>query len=129
VKSKERVTKNQEIFTPKWVVDKMLDEVSVEVFKNKDKTFADIACGDGNILVGILERRLQSGIDPETALYTLHGFDIMEDNVDMARNRLKSIALGSGQPLNETTVDLILLNNIKVVDSSLTYDFDTHNPL
>ena len=86
-----RVKKHSEFFTPKFLVDEMLDkleEAEYNIFSDASKTFLDPACGDGNFLANVLYRKVESGIDIETALGTIYGIDILEDNVELCRQRL-----------------------------------------
>jgi hypothetical protein len=91
-KSKERIKKTGEVFTPQWLVDQMLDELPQDLFVNPEKTFIDPACGDGNILVRVLRRKIEGGSTPLKALQTTYGVDLMEDNIQKCRRRLFSVA-------------------------------------
>ena len=57
VKSRERVKSYGEVFTPRHMVDKMLDLVANELEGPGfvDKTFLEPSAGDGNFLVAILQ--------------------------------------------------------------------------
>ena len=57
VKSKQRVADHGEVFTPPWLVDAMLDLVGEECDRI-DSRFLEPACGSGNFLVRILQRKL-----------------------------------------------------------------------
>ena len=57
IKSKQRVTDHGEVFTPSWMVDAMLDLVKAES-ERIDARFLEPACGSGNFLVRILQRKL-----------------------------------------------------------------------
>ena len=57
VKSRQRVADHGEVFTPKWLVDDMLDLVKDETARI-DSRFLEPACGSGNFLVPVLERKL-----------------------------------------------------------------------
>lgn len=83
-----RVKVTGEIFTPTDLVQEILDNLPADIFQNSKKTFLDPACGDGQFLGEVLIRKLENGIDFETALRTIYGIDIMEDNVDLCRERL-----------------------------------------
>ncbi len=64
IKSKERVQQHGEVFTPQWMVKKMLDVEGIkQACENIDATFLEPAAGDGNFLVAILERKLKSVTD------------------------------------------------------------------
>ena len=83
-----RVKANGEVFTPTWLVEEILDEMDQEMFMCPNKTFLDPSVGDGQFLSSVLYRKLQSGIDFEQALSTVYGVDLMEDNVELCRERL-----------------------------------------
>lgn len=83
-----RVKSTGEVFTPTELVQVVLDDLPQELFKDSTKTFLDPACGDGQFLSEILIRKVESGIDFETALSTIYGVDLMEDNVELCRERL-----------------------------------------
>jgi hypothetical protein len=57
IKSKQRVADHGEVFTPPWLVEKMLDLVKGET-ERIDSRFLEPACGSGNFLVPILQRKL-----------------------------------------------------------------------
>ncbi|KAB1647670.1 N-6 DNA methylase [Pseudoclavibacter sp. CFCC 14310] len=59
VRSRQRVADHGEVFTPRWLVDGMLDLVSDEAARI-DSRFLEPACGSGNFLVAVLERKLAS---------------------------------------------------------------------
>ena len=56
-KSKSRVRDHGEVFTPDFIVDDMLDLVKNET-ENIESRFLEPACGDGNFLIKVLERKL-----------------------------------------------------------------------
>ena len=57
IKSKERVNKFGEVFTPENIVKDMLDMDGVrECSYSLDKTFLEPSCGTGNFLVEIIAR-------------------------------------------------------------------------
>jgi type I restriction-modification system DNA methylase subunit len=86
----KRRKQTAEVFTPSWLVAQMLDKLPMEVW-TENKTFCDPACGNGNFLVAILERKLAKGHPPLEALRTIYGVDIMADNVAECRQRLLDI--------------------------------------
>ena len=57
VRSKQRVADHGEVFTPTWLVEAMLDLVKEET-ERIDSRFLEPACGSGNFLVRILQRKL-----------------------------------------------------------------------
>lgn len=99
VKSKDRVADRGEVFTAEREVKAMCDLVGNECLRI-DSRFLEPACGDGNFLAEILERKLEvvlkrykkNPYDYERysllAVGSLYGVDIMLDNVWDCRERL-----------------------------------------
>jgi hypothetical protein len=132
-RSKDRIKKTGEVFTPPWLVKEMLDALPQEVFTDSTKTFLDPAAGDGNFLVQVLQRKIDQGHNPLQALHTTYGVELMPDNVQECKRRLKSIALEALEEHQITdkillAIDKILDNNI-VCHDSLTWDYDAWQPL
>ena len=102
IKSRQRVADYGEVFTPQWVVNAMLDLVKSET-ERVDSRFLEPACGTGNFLIEILERKLRvvekrhCGSQSEYECYailatsSIYGIDILEDNVQECRRRLLDI--------------------------------------
>lgn len=99
IKSKHRVQKHGEVFTPSWMVQKMLDTPGVkEACENINATFLEPSAGDGNFLQAILERKLdavEKHFDQKNwksksliALSTIYGIELLEDNLEVARSRM-----------------------------------------
>ncbi len=112
-REKTRVKATGEVFTPTPLVEEILDKMDPESFKDPTKTFLDPSCGDGQFLASVLYRKLHSGIDFETALSTIYGVDLMDDNVELCRERL----LCGREDLRH-----IVERNI-VCHDALTYDY------
>jgi SAM-dependent methyltransferase len=101
-KSKQRVADHGEVFTSNREVNAMLDLVKQETDRI-DSRFLEPACGTGNFLVEILRRKLavvvsrykKSQLEYEryavTAITSIYGIDILEDNIIECRNRLFKI--------------------------------------
>jgi len=87
-RDKVRIKSNGEVFTPTPLVQEMLDQLPPELFSDPTKTYIDPCCGDGQFLGEVLIRKVGNGIDFEQALSTIYGVDIMQDNVDLCRERL-----------------------------------------
>jgi type I restriction-modification system DNA methylase subunit len=94
IKSKERVSKFAEVFTAKREVEAMCNLIPSEIWENIGSTFLEPACGNGNFLVEILERKLNRCENVEqglTALKSVYGIDIQQDNVEESKLRLFDI--------------------------------------
>lgn len=86
-----RVKVTGEVFTPTSKVQHIhdyLESLKPEIFTDPTKTFIDNSCGDGQFLGEVLIRKIENGIDFKTALGTIYGVDLMEDNVELCRERL-----------------------------------------
>ena len=87
-RDKSRIKDTGEIFTPTELVQQVLDHLDPESFKDSNKTFLDPTCGDGQFLSEVLIRKVENGSTMEQALSTIYGVDLMQDNVDLCRERL-----------------------------------------
>ena len=87
-RDRARVKATGEVFTPTPLVQEILDTLDPTLFTDPTKTFLDPSCGDGQFLGEVLIRKMENGIDFETALGTIYGVDLMEDNVELCRERL-----------------------------------------
>lgn len=102
IKSKTRVADHGEVFTPQWMVEAMLDLVKGET-ERIDSRFLEPACGSGNFLVRILQRKLvavelkygQSDFERRhyalLALMCLYGIELLPDNIAECRANLLGI--------------------------------------
>lgn len=87
-RDKLRIKATGEVFTPTELVIQILDSMPQELFSDPTKTFCDPSCGDGQFLSEVLIRKVESGIDFETALSTIYGVELMADNVKLCHDRL-----------------------------------------
>lgn len=90
-REKERITKNGEVFTPSVLVKRLLDKIPEEKWKDPNATFLEPCCGNGQIVIGMLERRISSGVSPIIALQTLFGVELMQDNIDLCKARIRDV--------------------------------------
>ena len=100
--SKRRVTDHGEVFTNQREVKAMLELVKHETERIESK-FLEPACGTGNFLAEVLERKLQvvkmryGKVQLEyernavLAISSIYGIDILEDNIQECRDRLFNI--------------------------------------
>jgi len=124
IKSKERSNAHGEVFTPSWLVDEMLDKLPEDQWTDSSKTFIDPACGNGNFLVEVVRRKIESGAQPLHALMTTYGVDIMPDNITECQQRLVRVAYElSGADNIPVTFSLAVRRNIKLGDT-LSFEID-----
>lgn len=110
VKSRHRVKTYGEVFTPRHMVDRMLNLVREELETGPDfvaKTFFEPSAGDGNFLVAILRRKLHA-IEkrypaeewPQESLFamaSIYGVELLEDNHQDAKAIMLAEFLGFHQ--------------------------------
>ena len=102
IKSQKRVADHGEVFTPPWMVEAMLDLVKDET-ERLDSRFLEPACGSGNFLVRILQRKLAAvevkfgRSDFEKRQYALlalmctYGIELLADNIAECRANMLEI--------------------------------------
>jgi hypothetical protein len=112
IKSKRRVADHGEVLTPGWLVEKMLDLVKGETGRI-DSRFLEPACGSGNFLVPILQRKLAAvetkygTSDFERRHYALlavmctYGIELLADNITECRANMLEV-FADYLNLNET---------------------------
>ncbi|MBW7964140.1 DNA methyltransferase [Bradyrhizobium sp. BR 10261] len=102
IKSKKRVADHGEVFTPHWMVEVMLDLVKGET-ERVDSRFLEPACGSGNFLVKVLQRKLttvelkfgKSEFEKRhyslLSLMCIYGIELLADNIAECRANLLEI--------------------------------------
>jgi len=101
-RSKQRVADHGEVFTPAWLVEDMLNLVKDES-ERIDARFLEPACGSGNFLVKVLQRKLaaveikysKAPFEREHfavfSLMCVYGIELLPDNIAECRNNLLAI--------------------------------------
>lgn len=135
-KSKERVRNLAEVYTNKREIDAMLN-LTKNLSERIESRYLEPACGNGNFLVEILKRKLQTVKEKYKkqndfefytlkALSNIYGIDICEENIYEAKTRLHSLILEYYSFSQNTkkpnsgfyeSVDFILDKNIQVGDT------------
>lgn len=99
VVSKQRVADHGEVYTAKREVNAMLDLVKEET-ERIDSRFLEPACGTGNFLVEILNRKMEAvrrkhaknryeyDLASAQAVSSMYGVELLPDNVEVCRQRL-----------------------------------------
>ena len=97
--SKQRVADHGEVYTAKREVNAMLDLVKEET-ERIDSRFLEPACGTGNFLVEILNRKMEAvhrkhaknrheyDLASAQAVSSMYGVELLQDNVETCRQRL-----------------------------------------
>lgn len=102
IKSRKRVADHGEVFTPAWLVDAMLNLVKDES-ERIDSRFLEPACGSGNFIVNVLQRKLavveckfgKSDFEKQhyalLALMCIYGIELLPDNIAECRANMLEI--------------------------------------
>jgi len=141
IRSKRRVADHGEVFTPQWLVEKMLDLVKGET-ERIDSRFLEPACGSGNFLVPVLQRKLAAAeakfgrSDFERRHYALlsvmctYGIELLADNIAECRANMLEV-FADYLNLNETdelylAVSYVLSQNLVHGDALTMRTHDGH---
>lgn len=147
IKSKSRVQKHGEVFTPEWMVKMMLSEPAIQAkLKDIRATFFEPSVGEGAFVTEILHQKLNH-VDEissrsnwiENALWvvaSIYGIELLTDNLIIAKQNLIEVLIEHYQnfyqkELSKNT-DLyksaryIIDNNI-VQGNALTYLNNSNN--
>ena len=79
--------KHGAVFTPKEIARKM----AYLIPEDKLHSVLDPACGSGNLLVAVVNRRLKLGHSPEDISNGIHGYDIQPHYIEQCRTRLQKL--------------------------------------
>jgi hypothetical protein len=102
IRSKKRVADHGEVLTPPWLVENMLDLVKGET-ERIDSRFLEPACGSGNFLVPVLQRKLAAveikfgKTEFERRQYSLlavmcaYGIELLADNIAECRANMLEV--------------------------------------
>lgn len=129
VKSKQRVADHGEVFTPAWMVEAMLDLVKAET-ERIDSRFLEPACGSGNFIVQIVQRKLaavelrygQSDFERQhyalLALMSIYGIELLADNIAECRANVLAVF---AQHLDISPADHLYLAATHVLTQNLVH--------
>ena len=132
MRSIERKNELGEVFTPPTLIKEIISNMREDSF-NIDKTFFDPTCGNGNILIYVLQYKFKIHRDKLNEdivlriLSSIYGVDIMPDNVLDSRKRLYKLTIKLLERLdieiNKMKIIEILKKNIRLGDV-MEYDYN-----
>lgn len=147
IKSRKRVSDFGEVFTDGKEAEAMLDLVSEKSYQI-ETTFLEPSCGNGNFLIAILKRKLNTIINKYSddkflfevqslvAVSSIYGIDIQKDNIEESRKRLLCTLINIVNNVFKEQPSQGFLKGIKFVlkrnlicGDFLTYKLDNGNPL
>lgn len=129
IKSKQRKLDHGEVFTPGWLVENMLDLVKGET-ERIDSRFLETACGSGNFLVPVLQRKLaaveakfgKSHFERQQyallGLMCAYGIELLADNIAECRANMLDVF---AEYLNLNQTDELYLAAFYVLSQNLVH--------
>ena len=78
----------------------------------------DPCCGNGNMLIEALRRKLARGSSALQALSTIYGLDIMADNIEECRARMLQVVEDAGVEVKGEHI-VAVSKNIKWLDTKI----------
>lgn len=121
-KSKERVSEFGEVFTPEHIVLDMIKLIPDDKWCDKSFIVLEPTCGNGNFVVEVIQKKIDSGLKLYNALNTTFGMDIMYDNIQECIDRiLFRFIIGQVPKKQYPLLTSVIINNIFVVSDSLEY--------
>ena len=129
IRSKKRVADHGEVFTPRWLVERMLDLVVGET-ERIDSRFLEPACGSGNFLIPVLQRKLaaveakfgRSAFERRhyalLGLMCCYGIELLEDNITECRANMlevfaEHLSLAEADELHRAASFVLALNLVQ----------------
>lgn len=112
-RSDERIKETQEVFTPKELVERMIDDIPLSTLQDPNSTFIDNSAGCGNFIVALKDRLCLYHSEEHVINNMLYAVELMEDNHKELCQRL-------GIPISHPHY---------VCHDALTYDYSFGEPV
>ena len=110
-----------QVWTPYSIIERMMDKLDNEIWKDEKKTALDPTMGAGNIIIGILYRRIvENKQDPIVALRNTYGVELDQDTLNYAKERVKKFM----SHFTKTNVTKIIDHNFVCSD---IFEWDCEN--
>ena len=115
IKSKDRVQKHGEVFTPKWLVDQMIEIPGIkEKAEDIFATFLEPSAGEGAFLTAIEEIKLEHvkakyrgaswDVHALWAISSIYGIEYLEDNLKVARQKMLELFCNYFEKVHGTSI-------------------------
>lgn len=112
-RSDERIKETQEVFTPKELVERMINDIPLSTLQDPKSTFIDNSAGCGNFIVALKDRLCLYHSEDHVINNMLYAVELMEDNHKELCQRL-------GIPISHPHY---------VCHDALTYDYSFGEPV
>lgn len=124
IRSKERVAKHGEVFTPEHIVHSMHNMHNlVDNWADPTMIYLEPTCGHGNFVKAAVQKKLDAGLTAYQAVNTVFGMDIMKDNIEECRRRVFNLVKRYAKvgKKEEHKLLCVIVNNIFTVEDSLSF--------
>ena len=118
----------QEFYTPYSIVKRMCEKISDSDWSNPEKTFLEPSFGNGQFILYIIWKRINSGISWKDTLSTLYGVELMEDNVQETKERILNLLDSLDIEYSRREAQEIMDHNL-VCSDFFKWDFDNWKPI
>jgi predicted RNA methylase len=126
---------NGKVYTPEFIVTKILDDIQYHSSDILGKTILDPACGDGRFLTIAAQRILQysKSENLKENLEKIYGWDIDENAVEECRQNLNDLIKDRNLHVNwnievGNSIEKLQKNDLLQPDKSTKFDFIVGNP-
>lgn len=126
---------NGKIYTPEFIIKKILDDISFDGKEILGKTILDPACGDGKFLIEVVKRIIKNSPyqDLEKNLKKVYGWDIDPEAINSCRNNLNSLVKDMNIHIHWNlevcnSLEKIVQDNLFVEANQQKFDYILGNP-
>lgn len=104
---------NGAFFTPRSIVEKIIYELKPQI----DDKCADISCGCGSFLIGLLKYYIKEYKKPinEILRENIYGYDILDYNISRTKILIAIFALENGEIVTEDSLNLTICDSLENV--------------
>ena len=113
--SKARSRDAGEVFTPAETAKYMVECIPDIFWADGSKNTLEPTCGNGNLVLAILYKKVSRGLPVPQAISTTYGMDCMEDNILSLYSRVFHEFMTGMTPKQQKGLLAILLNNFRHV--------------
>jgi hypothetical protein len=132
----DRQKGNGEVFTPEHVGLQMVDMVLERDPLLIQGNFLDPSCGNGNLLISVMKRKIKARIHPYDALWAIYGIEIDNDNVIDCQRRLIEFTMSQVDDVCSRAICEELMITVPgsshpriVCHETLSWDVDNWKPM
>lgn len=121
-RTKDRVKQTGEVFTPFSIIEEMMSKIDEAIWKNPKANFLEPCCGNGQIVIGMLNNRVKHGVDPLQAVKTMYAVELMPDNLNMCKERVLDFLRNNGVKITNSILKTV--DNNFVCHDFFDWDFE-----